>query len=105
MSAKKIVSPFQRPMKNPGGSYASGMGWCAHDDSNSAYAISAATYNFLDAFVSSLHRGFYRMKTRFGPRLAANYGPRRSPISSRLAASCLTIITAQKGFHAVQVVG
>ena len=32
MSAKKIVSPFQAPKKNPGGSYTSGTGWCAQED-------------------------------------------------------------------------
>src|ERR1700674_4640797 len=51
ISAKKIVSPFQTPMKNPGGSYASGIGWCAHDTSNSMDASSAAKYSRSDGFI------------------------------------------------------
>src|ERR1035437_780531 len=57
ISPKKIVNPFQTPMKNPGGSYASGIGWCAHDASNSMDAMSAAKYNCLVGFIVPLSMG------------------------------------------------
>jgi len=51
ISAKKIVSPFQSPMKNPGASEASDIGWWAHDASSKMDANSAAVQICLVGFI------------------------------------------------------
>ena len=54
ISAKKIVSPFQTPMKNPGAPEASDIGWWAHDNNNKMDANSAAVQICLGGFIVSL---------------------------------------------------
>jgi len=87
ISPKKIVNPFQTPIKNPGGSYASGIGWCAHDASNSMDAMSAAKYNCLVGFIVPLSMGtgadIITAKKRRTPVISVNVKTQTRVILSR----------------------